>query len=387
MVAIAVSAGAMIVIFSVFNGLETVVKDLYKAFYPDLRITVVRGKFFSIDSSRLAQIRSIQGVLCVSAVIEDNVFAVNNNLQKIITLKGIDDNYMKVNNIGPYIFKGDSTVEVGTPQTDSFQGRPSTAILGERILNELGAALEEMSYVSLNYPNSTMAPGADPASAIQVLRLQPAGVFRIGDEFDNKFVLAPLPLVQELFRQPGKITSVEISAAPASIKKVQEQLHRLMGSGYHVETRFEQNKTMNMVMGGEKWAIYAILVLVLLIASFNMVGALSMLIMEKQKDIAILTTMGARPGAIRAIFFLEGILWSLLGGLSGILLGIILCLLQQKFGFVKLGATFLVDAYPVEFQWRDFLLVICTILTVGLLTSFYPAMRATRVADPSLKST
>ena len=143
---------------------------------------------------------------------------------------------------------------------------------------------------------------------------------------------------------------------------------------------------MYMVMGGEKWAVYAILLLVLFIASFNMVGALAMLVIEKQKDIAILKAMGANPSAIRKIFVLEGVLWALAGGLSGILLGTLICLAQQKFGFIKLQGDFLVPAYPVQIQIPDLALVIVTILTVGILAAWYPAIRATKTIDPSLKS-
>jgi len=161
----------------------------------------------------------------------------------------------------------------------------------------------------------------------------------------------------------------------------------LLGGMYKVETRYEQNRTMYMVMNAEKLAIYAVLLLVLFIASFNMVGALSMLVLEKKKDIAILRAMGAPPEAIRMIFMIEGVLWSFVGGVIGIVLGCSICLLQQKFGFVSLGHSFVVDAFPVEIQWRDIVLDMVTLLTVGLLISWYPALRATKITDPTLKST
>jgi lipoprotein-releasing system permease protein len=160
----------------------------------------------------------------------------------------------------------------------------------------------------------------------------------------------------------------------------------MFGAGYNVETRYEQNKTLYTVMTGEKWAIYVILVFVLLIASFNMVGALSMLVLEKQRDIAILKAMGALPGTIKQIFFFEGVLWSLIGGTAGITLGVLVCLLQQKFGFVQMGDSFLVSAYPVKIDVLDMLAVILTVVCVGILAGWYPAVRSTRVIDPTLKS-
>ena len=380
MVAIAVSSGAMIIIFSVFNGLESVVKDLYKAFYPDIKITAARGKFFSIDSARINSFKQLSGVKYITPVIEDNVFANNREQQKVITLKGIENNYFNVNGIRQYMVQGADSVSAGDVHT---------AIAGWRIMNELGADVNTLSYIMLYYPNPAITdPVANPLDALQSLKLHPAGVFRIQDEFDSKYVLAPLPLVQELFHEQGRYSSIEISAEPGAVKEIKKQLQQMLGGTYKVENRYEQNKTLYMVMGGEKWAVYAILVLVLLIASFNMVGALSMLVLEKQKDIAILKAMGALPATIRKIFLLEGMLWSLVGGLTGILLGCGICLLQQRYGLVKLGGgSFLMDAYPVKIVAADIALVIFTILVVGLLASWYPAIRATKATDPTLKST
>ncbi len=380
MVAIAVSSAAMIIVFSVFNGLESVVKDTYKAFYPDLRISATRGKFFKTDSTQLNAIKQISGVQNLTTVIEDNLLANDddNTQMKVVTLKGIDKNYFAVNDVKKYITHGDDSVSVVH----------HTAIAGARVINELGIDINFTdSKVEMYYPNPTVTnPEADPTNAYQVLRLHPSGVFKVQDEFDSKYIMAPLSLAQELFHAEGKYSSIEISTMPGTADKVKEQLQQLFGNGYRIETRYEQNRTMYMVMGGEKWAVYAILLLVLFIASFNMVGALSMLVIEKQKDIAILKAMGANPAAIRKIFVLEGVLWALAGGASGILLGTAICLAQQKFGFIKLQGDFLVPSYPVQIQVPDLALVIVTILTVGILAAWYPAIRATKTVDPSLKS-
>ena len=380
MVAIAVSSGAMIVVFSVFNGMEGVVKELYKAFYPSVRITAARGKFFAADPAKTAEIRRIPGVNNVTNVIEDNAIVNNSNNkeQRVITLKGIDSNYLKVNDIKDAI-TGDDTVSLG---------HPYTAIGGVRILNELGADIHNIfSTIEVYYPNPENTNfAANPEMAYQSQKFHPAGVFHISDEFDGKYILVPLSLAQQLLRQEGRCSSIEINTDPAATEKVKTRLQQMFGSAFTIETRYEQNKTMFMVIGGEKWAIYAILVMVLLVASFNMVGALSMLVLEKQKDIAILKAMGAQLSTIRMIFLLEGMLWSLVGGLSGILLGIAICLAQEKFGFVPMGGSFLMDQYPVALEWLDFVLVICTIMAVGLLASWYPSIRATKAIDPSLKS-
>jgi len=167
---------------------------------------------------------------------------------------------------------------------------------------------------------------------------------------------------------------------------MKKQLQGILGEGFNVETRYEQNKSIYMVMNLEKWVIYAILVFVLLIASFNQVGALSMLVLEKQKDIAILRAMGAQQSAIRRIFLLEGVLWAGVGGVAGLLFGGFISFLQQQFGFIKMGEGFVTEYYPVQLRFPDFLLVTATILLVGALMAWGPSRRAAKVTDPTLKA-
>ena len=380
MVAIAVGACAMIVLFSIFNGFEHLIKDLYKAFYPEIRVTAAKGKFFSLDEDLLHRLGTLHGISAVSRVIEDNVLLHANDEQQVATLKGVDRNYFKVNDLSPYIYEGNDTVT---------EGSVPTALIGLQTANQLGIDVTNIfSRLSLYYPN-TESPNLalNPQSAFQNLQLKAEGIFRVQDEFDGKFVIAPIGRVQELFLQPGKYTSLELSLnAGASEQEVKKALQNLLGTGYRVETRFEQNKTLYLVMKTEKWAVYGILVLVLLIASFNMVGALTLLVLEKQKDIAMLKAMGAQNGAIRNIFLIEGILWALIGGTAGILTGALLCLGQQKFQWIKLQGAFIIDAYPVSMLWTDFLLVFVTVTGVGLLAAGYPAARSVIARDPSLKS-
>jgi lipoprotein-releasing system permease protein len=377
MVAIAVCSAAMVLIFSIFNGLEDLVKNEYVGFYPDVKVTVAKGKFFLADDAKMNAVRQIAGVRSVTGIIEDNVLAISADQQIAVRLKGITNDYFSVNDIRDSI-----------SGADTVSACYHTAIAGRHIANQLSADMNNVfSNIELYYINSKVTNFTEnPSEAYQSLKLHPVGIFSVSDEFDSKYVLAPLSLVQELFHEPGKYSSVEVSTEEGSETKVKRQLQQLFGSNYIVETRYEQNRTMYRVMSTEKWAIYAILLLVLLIASFNMVGALSMLVLEKQKDIAILRAMGAQPGTIRSIFLLEGMLWSLVGGLFGIFLGVLICVIQQQFKIVKFDGSFMVDAYPVQLQLPDLLLVIITIMAVGLLTSWYPALRATKAADPALKS-
>lgn len=379
MLAIAVGSGAMIVLFSVFNGFEGIVRDLYKAFYPEIKITAARGKFFSADSVKLQQVKAIPGVQSVAPVIEDNVLISGNDEQIVVSLKGVTPVYFHVNKVQPYITEGRDSVSAGPLPT---------AIVGEHIANQLGLDVNNaFNDLALYYPDAASGSAFNIQSSFQTLRLRPDGVFRVQDEFDGKYVLAALPLAQQLFGEQGHLSSLELSLAPhANDGKVQAALKELLGDSYKVETRYEQNKTLYMVMRTEKWAVYAILLLVLLIASFNMIGALSLLVLEKQKDMAILRAMGAQPRDIRSIFITEGILWALTGGGTGLLFGWLICLGQQRFGWLKLGGSFIIDAYPVAMQLTDFLLIIATVIIVGFLAAWYPARRAVRTEAVSLRA-
>jgi lipoprotein-releasing system permease protein len=379
MVAIAVSSCAMLLLLSVFNGFSVLVQDLYKAFYPEIKISAAKGKFFAFDEEQLKKTATIPGVANISRSIEDYVMIDANDEQRTVVVKGVDDNFFKVNDVAPYIIEGAKTLH-GYPDPN--------AIIGLEVLNEMGLDINNVfSLAKLYYPNPesqnlTLAP----ESAFQSLKLKPDGIFRIQDEFDSKYILVSLPLVQSLFMAEDKYSSVELSLNKGTdADMVREQLQKILGTAFKIETRFEQNRTMYMVMRTEKWAVYAILVLVLLIASFNMIGALSLLVLEKRKDMSILKAMGAQPADVRNLFMAEGMLWSLTGAIAGLLLGLALALGQQHFQWIKMEGSFIIEAYPVQLDWTDFPLIIATVLVVGVLASWYPAQKAKR-AHAQLRS-
>lgn len=380
MVAIAIGTCAMIVLFSVFNGFELLVRDLYKAFYPEIRVTAVRGKFFPASQQQLSAIRGINGVKDMTLVLEDNVLLNSNDEQRVATVKGVDDRYFSVNNVRPYIIDGN----------DSLSTYPApTAILGMQLHNEMGLDVHNVfSILTLYYPNAQSDNlTVDPQSAFQSLKLKPDGVFEVQEEFDSKYILAPLHLVQDLMQAEDKYSSIELSLNKnADTDEIKEALQKILGSNFMAETRFEQNRTLYMVMRTEKWAVYGILLLVLLIASLNMIGALSLLVLEKRKDMAILNAMGAQPSTIRSIFVAEGILWAMTGGAAGLLIGTGLCAGQQYFQWIKMNGSFIIEAYPVAMQWQDFLLIIFTIVLVGIVAAWVPAKRASKAEAPSLRS-
>lgn len=381
MVAIAVSSCAMIVLFSVFNGMEFLIRDLYKAFYPEIKISAVRGKFFHFTDEQYNKVKKTEGVAAATHVIEDNVLLNSNKEQRVALLKGIEPNYLAINNVIPFIDEGADSVSQYMPVP--------TAIVGRQLLNYMGIEINNIfNQITVYYPNAEARNvSLSPEDAFQSLQLKPDGAFRVQEEVDSRYLLAALPLVQQLLKSENQYSSIELSLhEDADMNDVKKNLQQFLGKDFKIETRFEQNKTLYTVMAGEKWAIYGILVLVLLIASFNMIGALSLLVLEKQKDMAILKAMGAENLSIKSVFITEGLLWSLTGGLIGLFTGTLICLGQQRFHWVKLQGAFIIDAYPVRLHLPDYLLIICTVVVVSLVTSWYPAMRAVKVDMPSLKT-
>ena len=371
MVAIGVSSAAMIILFSVFNGFEGLVDEMYKAFYPDVKISISKGKFFQPQPALLSNILSQEGIAAHALVCEDNVLVNTPEGETIpVTLKGVSNEYFTVTDVQAYISKG----------SDSLLLQPfPTAIVGQQIAAVLGIDVDNVfAQMTVYYPNAAAQAGdINPSNAFQSLMLKPDGSFFVQDEFDSKYILAPLPAVQALMKQGNALSSIELKLQnPADATAFATQLQQKLGPTYTVASRYQQNKAVYMVMQSEKWAGYAILLFVLLIASFNMVSALSLLVLEKQKDLGILRSMGLRTSHISLLILLEGALWALLGGGIGLALGLLLCWGQIQFAFIKIPGAFIIDAFPVSIHLSDVLVVLLTIATVGILAAIYPARRA-----------
>lgn len=390
--AIAVGSCAMIILLSVFNGFDFLVRDLYKAFYPDIKITAARGKFFTPTNRVYTAIKDAGEVVEYSNVMEDNVLLRSDEDQCVATIKGVDNHFFSVNDIRPYIKDGsDSIVTFVQPQqltvadTDISLPKANT-IMGSELMSQLGLDPENpFSMVMVYYLSGTEA--TNTISSYRALKLRADGAFRIQDDFDSKYMLTALPAVQELFDAEGRLSSIELKLQNgADAEQVKKVLADRLGTAFNIETRYEQNKTLYMVMSTEKWAMFAILVLVLLIASLNMIGALSLLVMEKQKDMAILKAMGAEPELVRNIFIAEGVLWSLMGGAIGLISGTLMCLGQQYFHFIELPGAFIIDAFPVHIKLADYPAIIATVICVGILAAWFPAKRAMRAEATGLRS-
>lgn len=371
MLAIVVGSAALILVLSVFNGFEGLVKSLYSSFYPDLKISPVAGKQITLTESQLQQLRAVKGVNAVSLVVEEKVMLVNGDYQANAFLKGVDENYTKVAGVQDYMLKGN--FELG----DSVDPR---LVLGAGIENAVGVQSDRNIDPILMYTGRKGDMDLqNPLNNVSSASINTSGAFVIQQEFDNKYVLTNLGFARGLLElAPDQYSAAELAISDeADEMDVKETVQKTMGKDYLVQTRYEQNTSLYAVMRAEKWVIYAILSLILVVAAFNMIGALTMLVLEKKEDIKVLHALGAPKRTIQNIFLSEGLLLALIGGGTGMLLALGFALAQLKYKLIPLqGGSFLIDYFPVKLDPMDFLLVGTTILVISLVASYIPARKA-----------
>lgn len=368
--AIAVGAAALIVVLSVFNGFEDLVKGLYGDFYADMRIAPAQGKFMTIAPQQLNAINKVDGIQAISFIAEEKAVLVNGEAQTIIYLKGVDSSYLRVSKLEQHIVHG--KYSVGNADNPEI-------ILGVGVESAIATDVSATAFPFVIYLPNRNAKHFNSLDAMNSASIDAAGSFLVQQEFDNKYAFTNLPFVQYMLDlEPNQYSSIELAIHPkADENKVQQQLQQMLGSTFKVQTRYQQNASLFGIMQLEKWVIYGILSLILLIAAFNMIGALTMLVLEKQKDIAVLKAMGATDKMVQGIFLNEGLVLAGVGGGSGILIAFLILLAQLKFKIVKLqGGTFLIDYYPVKMLASDFLLVIATIIVVALMAAWLPSRKA-----------
>ena len=367
--AIILGTASLIVLLSVFNGLEDLVRSLYSSFYTDVKITPASGKFIRVPYARLLQLKQTDGVIGYSLTLEDQALLRYNSLQPVM-LKGVDDNYKSINGLSKNILKGE--YHTGTPDHPA-------AILGSGIEYSLDIESDRAVAPMIVYLfRSGGINPSDPESSVRSEAINSAGSFKIQEDFDNHYVITNLGFMQRMLGlDSNQYGAIEIAVRGGNANKgLKSKLQALFGPAFLVRTRDEQNQTLFGTMKMEKWVIYIILTLILIVAAFNIVGALTMLVLEKKKDIQVLKAMGADNQFIRQIFLNEGILLGILGGGLGFGLAILLCWMQVNWKLVPLQGNFLIDYYPVKLIPGDFILVGSTILIVVLLASWIPARKA-----------
>ena len=359
---VAIPVMAMVILLSVFNGFEGLIKSMYRSFDPDIRITPVRGKVFPIDSLPRERFLAIDGVRDAAYALEDNAVFEYRDRQAFGTMCGVDSLYRQVVPLDSLRTEGVFQLQFGDfPE----------AYVGQGMAYALGIRVNLNSPISVYVPRRGRVSPLLPYSFYKKQNIFPSGVFALEAEVDGKYVIVPLHFAQELLDYPGQASSVAIRLeADASPQRVQQQIGQWLGDDYKIQSRYQQKESFYRIMMYEKWGIYFIILLVLVIASFSLIGSLVMLIIEKRKDSQTLVTMGADTKLLRKIFVAEGMLIYLIGAGGGLLLGVVLALAQQHFGFLKLsGETFLIDAYPVEVHPSDLAWVIVTFVSVSYLIS------------------
>lgn len=372
---IAFATCCQVLVLSVFNGFEDLVKSLYSSFYSDLKIVPATGKTFVFTPQQSGLLQQQSYIVGTSMIIQEKALAQNGDENQTgVTLKGVDSNYVKVSGLPAKISSG--KFNVGNTDDPGL-------VIGYGLQNAINVMVNDAfapQELTIILPKRAEA-GADPSSAISQGLAKANGVFAIQQEFDNGYIITNIGFMrQQLGLAPNEFTAAEIKLKfGEDIDKRKDELQQLLGKNFVVQSRYQQNMSLYNTMRLEKWAIYAVLTLILIIAAFNMVSALTMLVLEKQKDISILQSMGGSKSFIRKIFLSEGLLLGGIGAIIGISLAIIICLLQLKFKIIKLeGGSFLIDYFPVKLIATDFLLVGGTAAAIAFIASWFPAKKASK---------
>ena len=371
MAGVGVGTMAMVVVLSVFNGMEDLNRKIFKTFDSDIRIMPAEGKRFAVSDSLLKKVRSVEGVKLVTQVIEDNALARYGNLQTIVRLKGVDETYITRGQL-------DSALIEGSLKLYGSNGTPY-AIIAEGVRNALSISLAEiLTPVELLYPRSgTKTLNLTSSEAFNQVPIRPGGIFFIETRYDD-YIIAPLNIVESLMEYQGQRSALEVQVIPGfSEKKVSEHLGEKLGRNFVVKDRDALNADLLRAIRVEKLFVAVTLSLIILVAAINIFFSLSMLAIEKKKDVIMLYALGATPSLIRKIFLAEGAIVAFSGALAGLLLGSGLCWMQMQYGLVSMGmASSLVDAYPVKLIWGDIFFTGAIIVIITVAVSYVPARRA-----------
>ncbi len=368
MIGLGIGTAALIVVLSVFNGFEHVISSLYHSFNPDFMITAKQGKTFHYVQFPAEKIQQLSGVAQVVQVVEEDALFKYGDKQYIGKIMGLSPNYMKVNKL-------DTMMRAGTFVLQS--GKANFAVVGAGVAWFLGINTHDtQQLLTVLVPRRGNASSFNFQNAFNSEVTQPVGVFSVQQDFDQKYVLVPLRFARELLNYSDEVTSLEIFLRKGiPVDEIQKKIEDVAGKQFVIKNRFQQNETLFKIMKSEKMAVFLILVFILILSSFNMIGSVAILIVEKMKDLAVLKSMGADMQTLRRIFLRQGIMISLLSAASGLIAGFVILWLQQHFGLVRLGSGnggFIINAYPVQMQMLDFVYVFVTVFVIGLFAAWYP---------------
>lgn len=375
-VGVMIGAMAMIIVLSVFNGLEKLILSLGNSFNPDIEITLSEGKTFALDAFPADELMHIPGVVAYSEIMEETALIMYREKQHLVKMRGVSESFIDITGIDTLMVDGAFILQ---------EGDADFIILGQGVAVMLDANINDfLNPLSLYVPRRGRTLSMNPAQAFKVSSHYASGVFGIQADFDLAYILVPIRLARSLLDYEDALTAVAVQLDPAyNATQTQAQIQQLLGPGYQVKNRVQQQEFLYKIMKSEKWVIYLILSFILIIATFNIIGSLVMLVLEKRKDIRILHGLGASKKTIKMIFITEGIMISIGGAITGIALGALVCWLQIKYGLVAIQAegTFIIDAYPVAMKAGDFLIVAGTVILIGLAASFLPLRNLSDLID------
>ena len=365
-VGVAVGTMALIVVLSAFNGIDDFIQGMLSSFDPDLKVTAVEGKSFSTDSPEVKQLKDVEGIASFMQVVEDNALLQYDDRQKYAIVKGVEANYAQFSGMDTMLIDGQFILN---------QDNRMFTVIGQGVAVDLGVGLNFVNPVHVYYPRREQNNMTLLQSAFNHNYLFPTGVFSVQQEIDAQYILVPIAFARGIFELDGRVTSLELKLKPGiDAAAAQSQIKRLLGDAYNVQNRFEQHEFLYRVMKSEKWTSFLILSFILIIASFNLLGSLTMIILDKKDDIYILESMGANQSLIRKIFLFEGWLISLTGAFIGLWGGIGLVWAQARFGLLKLpgNGAFAISSYPVKLQAFDVMATLLIVLAIGFLAAWYP---------------
>ena len=356
---VAVGSMALIVVLSVFNGFDGLIKSLFSSFDPDLKITVV-------------EIKNIEGVAFYTEIIEENTLLKYGKKLYPAVLKGVDDNYIKVSGVDTMITQGRFLLK---------QNDRNFTVVGQGVAYYLSLGLNFVDPIQIFAPRRSAKSTLNPNNAFNKDYIYPTGFFSIQQDIDSKFIIVPIRFAREILEyKDTELSAIEIKLDKnTDSENIKNKINEILSNNFTVKNRYEQHEFLYKMMKSEKWVIYLILSFILIIASFNIIASLTMLIIDKKDDLTTLSSMGLDLKAIRKIFFFEGIMISLIGAIIGIFIGFILCWLQQEYGFIKLqGGSFIISSYPVKMNFLDFINTIIIVFLIGSFASFYPVRYITK---------
>jgi lipoprotein-releasing system permease protein len=365
-IGVTISTAALIIVLSAFNGLDNLLTSLNDSFDPDLKVTPTVGKVFSVDDQRIKDVKNHESILYVAESLEENALLKYADQQYIATVKGVCDNYTNVTGVDTMLIVGEFILK--------HKGQAYT-VVGQGVATYLSMNINYIDPIVIFVPKREAKVTTNPRNAFKRDYIFPSGVFGIQQEFDGKYIIVPIDYARELFNYQNEASALEIKLKPNSdLARVQKEISELLGPDYQVKNRYQQHEAFYKIMKSEKFFIFLMLTFIFIIASFNIFGSLTMLMIDKKDDIDTFRNVGANLSTIRKIFLLEGWLITIVGAIIGLFLGFTICWLQIKFQLVRLGTSgsFLVDAYPVKLIWTDFVMVFVTVISIGYLVAWYP---------------